>query len=182
VRVVYWQPDRFFQDGRVADIDSEYRRLVNIRLLLRIEEIITELLNGEEAVVFQPSKPYRQKLVDMRMLIGVACRTITLFEEHCVECGVHLEFADIGHQTLMKSRAFKLMEPYLDKSVGLEEFADFRDYHDVCLQDYHIVCNDDDDDDGDEYWDSWYERNRSRLEYTPLQDELLEDSSNSNSS
>jgi hypothetical protein len=155
-------------------IEAEYCRIVHLRLLFRIEEIVTERLIGEDSLVFGTRRPKRQKLLDMRVLIGIACQGITFFEERCRAHGVDLDFADINRRCIRSNRAFQLLEPFLDRSTDLEEFTDFQDYCDVAIEDHQVV---DECDDSNSSSDLGYERRREWLEYTPFPDEPVDNSS-----
>lgn len=131
-------------------IELEYCRIIRIRFLLGVEEIVTELLTGEDPMLFAPSQPGRQKLLDMRVLVGIACRNMALFEERCQAHRVQLSFADIKRQCLRKSPTFKLLEPFIDKTIGLEELINFQECYDVGKENHHIVEDSESDGLGDE--------------------------------
>lgn len=167
------QPDFFFQNP-LGVIEAEYHRLITIRLHFRVEEIVTDLLLGEYSNLNGPYQPKRRNLLVMRLLIGIACRAITCFEERCRAHRVDLTFADANRQSVLNSHAFKLLEPFLGKPGGLEELTDFREYYDISPEDYHLV---EECDEGDIFPDPWYEAHRDWLETFPFPDEPLDDSS-----
>jgi hypothetical protein len=53
---------------------------------------------------------------------------------------VELKSDDMDRECLTDSSPFKLVEPYLDKSGGLEEFTDFKalEYCGVCSQGHTV--------------------------------------------
>ena len=108
----------------------------------------------------------------MRLLIGICCRVITVFEAHCKAYGANLAFADVDRHCVLSSHVFKILEPYLDNAGGVEELTDFRDYYDMNPEDYPLVEECDED---DNFPDPEFEARREWLEYTPFPDEPLDD-------
>jgi len=104
---------------------------------------VTEVLVvGEEVVGFCPYQPAPQRLLDIRILIGFMCRGIFFFKERCQAHGVKIVFGDLDCQhrdSLSKQPAFKLLEPFLDKSVRLEEFTDFQECNNVTFHDHYAL-------------------------------------------
>jgi hypothetical protein len=106
------------------------------------------------------------------MLLDVAYRGEALFEGRCQVHGVGLNFAALKRRqrgSLLKSYPFKLLEPFLDESVGLEpNYWDFREGR--------MLVTVESDDDDDSTCNGWCDR---RHEYMPVLDEPLDSSSNS---
>jgi hypothetical protein len=110
-------------------LETEYHRILLLGSYLQMEEIMTEILVGEgqNAAVFFRHQPAIQRLQDIRVLLGVAQRGVAFFKECCEEHGLHLDFADLDEQHLchlQEHEPFRLLEPFLDQSVGLKAFTD----------------------------------------------------------
>ena len=64
---------------------------------------------------------------------------MAFFEQRCEAHRVELSFADIKRQCLWKSPTFKLLEPYIDKTGGLEEFINLQECNNVGEEDCRVV-------------------------------------------
>ena len=162
-----------------AAIDAEYRRVLTIRGLLRVEEMVTELQIGEHSASFRPRIPHRRKLIHVRALVWRACQGLLHIEKSCQEHGLDLDFGAIDRQhyaLLSGKHPIRVLETYFDKTYGIEDFANFQDYYDQGELDLNCFvdgCSHEDDgsDSSDSDEGMWWP------EYIPLSDEEASDRS-----
>jgi hypothetical protein len=119
------KPTHFFCN--VAAVIAEFRRVSELRELLRVEEIIIKL---EEITMTNTRSPGKGAALELERLIARACDGILLLQQGCVEQGLTLDFDEIERQrrfSLPDSHPYKVLLAYMD-SVGVERFSDFGRY------------------------------------------------------